>query len=150
MWRKLRGLLGIGVTWGALWGMLGAAIGVAVGWVFPDAWTLTNPIVEWAIGMGLYGFVSGVGFGGLLTLGEGSKRLRELSLPRVAMWGVLGSAAVPILFGLLGTFDATTTIADVIGAVLVTGFLGGTFAPGAIMIARRAELARPEEMDLLE
>lgn len=150
MWRKLRGLLGIGVTWGALWGMLGAVIGVAVGWVFPDAWTLANPIVEWAIGMGLYGFVSGVGFGGLLTLGEGSKRLRELSLPRVALWGVLGSAAVPILFGLLGTFDATTTLADVIGAVLVTGFLGGIFAPGAIMIARRAELARPEEMDLLE
>jgi len=28
--------------------------------------------------------------------------------------------------------------------------LGGTFAPGAVAIARRAELAAPEEVGLLE
>jgi hypothetical protein len=148
--RKLRGLLGVGVMWGALWGGIGAAIGFVVGLVDPGAWTLANPVVQWALGMGAYGFVSGVGFGGLLALGEGRRTLADLSLRRVALWGVLGSAAVPLLFGALGFFDAGTTMLDVVGAMLVTAGLGGTFAPAAVAVARKAELAAPERAGLLE
>jgi len=148
--RRLRGLLGVGLTWGALWGGIGAAIGFVIGLVRPDVWAITNPVIEWALGMGAYGIVSGIGFGGLLSLREGSKRLRELSLKRVALWGVLGSAAVPLLFGAAGFFEAGTTLWDVLGAVGVTAMLGGTFAPGAVAIARRAELAEPDEVKLLE
>ena len=147
--RRLRGLAGVGVTWGALWAGIGAGIGLIVGMVNPDTWLWTNPILEWAFGMGLYGFVSGVGFGILLSLKEGRKRLFDLSLGRVALWGVLGSAAVPLLFGTLGFFEAGTTAVDIIEAILVTGFLGGTFAPGAIAIARRAELQAGEELRFL-
>ncbi|MEE2900670.1 MAG: hypothetical protein VX815_19595 [Gemmatimonadota bacterium] len=43
----------------------------------------------------------------------------------MALWGLLGSAAVQ--------------------AMLVTGFLGGTFAPGTVGIARRAELKAGEQ-----
>ena len=39
---------------------------------------------------------------------------------------------------------------DIVGAMGVTAMLGGTFAPGAIAIARRAELAAPDEIGLLE
>jgi len=148
VWRRIRGLLGVGVTWGTLWGGIGAAIGFVIGVVRPEVWVFTNPVAEWAIGMGLYGLVSGVGFGSLLSLGEGRKTLRDLSLRRVALWGVLGSAAVPLLF--LGMFDAGTTLADIIEAIFVTGVLGGTFAPGAVAIARRAELAGADEQKLLE
>ena len=105
--RKLRGLAGVGLTWGTLWGAIGAGIALVIG----------DPILDWAPGMGLYGFVSGVGFGSLLSLGEGRKTLRDLSLRKVAMWGVLGSAAVPLLFGMLGTFEAGTTAVDVIQAM---------------------------------
>lgn len=150
LWRKLRGVVGFGLTWGTLWGAIGAGIGFIVGLVNPEAWVVTNPVIEWAVGMGLYGLVSGMGFAGLLSIGEARKRIQELSLPRVAMWGVLGSALVPLLFGALGTFEAGTTLADVLGAIAVTGLLGGTFAPGAIAAARHAELAEPEETLLLE
>ena len=51
--------------------------------------------------------------------------------------------------GRLGTFEVGTTTAEVLGAILVTGVLGGTFAPAAIGIARRAELRAVEETRLL-
>jgi hypothetical protein len=145
--RRLRGLAGVGATWGALWGTIGAGIGFVLGALDPFLWQVANPVVDWALGMAAYGFVSGIGFGTLLSLGEGSKLLRELSLKRVALWGILGSAAVPLLF--LPFFEAGTTVFDILGAMGVTAMLGGTFAPGAVAIARRAELESGAEPDLL-
>ena len=148
--RRLRGLAGVGITWGAMWAGIGAGIGLIIGIVEPDAWRWTNPILEWAYGMGLYGFVSGVGFGTLLSLKEGRKRLFDLSLGRVALWGLLGSAAVPVIFSLLGVYGvAGASVVDMIEAMIVTGFLGGTFAPGSVAIARSARLKPGEEMGLL-
>lgn len=147
--RRLRGLAGVGVTWGAMWAGIGAGIGLILGMVDPEAWRWTNPILEWAFGMGVYGFVSGAGFGTLLSLKEGRKRLFELSLGRVALWGLLGSAAVPALMGTLGLLPSGTPVVEIIQAMFVTGFLGGTFAPGSIAIARRAQLKPGEELGLL-
>ena len=138
--QKFRGLMGVGITWGALWSGIGAGIGVVIGVVRPEVWQWTNPIFEWALGMGLYGLASGVGFGALLTLREGRKTLLDLSLRRVALWGALGGAVMPLFFGAIGMFPAGTTVADVLGAIAVTGFLGGTFAPASVAIAQRAEL----------
>ena len=124
-------------------------IGTLIGIVSPvgSAWTTT--ILERAVGMGLYGLVSGVGFGVLLSVGERRRTILDISLSRVAVWGALGSATVPLLFGWLGAFDLGTTVADVIWAVFVTGLLGGIFARGAVVIARRAELQALEERGLL-
>jgi hypothetical protein len=148
--RRVRGLLGVGITWGALWGAIGAGIGLVIGLLRPELSTVTGSMVDWALGMGLYGLVSGIGFGALLSLREGRKTLADLSLGRVALWGVLGSAAVPLLFGALGAFELGTTALDVIGAMLVTAGLGGTFAPAAVAIARRAALTAPSERLLLD
>ena len=147
--RKVRGLLGVGVTWGALWAGIGAGIGFIIGVVSPEIWGWSNPILEWAVGMGAYGLISGIGFGSLLALGEGRRTILDLSLPRVAFWGVLGSAFVPLLFGMAGAFEAGTTVIDILEAIAVTGVLGGTFAPGSVAIARRAALRDPGEGLLL-
>ena len=147
--RKLRGLLGVGLTWGALWSVIGAGIGLVLGVVAPDAWGLTDRVFDWTIGMGLYGLVSGVGFGGLLALREGRKTIFDVSLRQATILGIVGAAAVPLLFGALGAFEVGTTTAEVLGAILVTGVLGGTFAPAAIAIARRAELRAGEDRKLL-
>ena len=143
--QKLRGLLGVGVTWGTLWAGIGAGIGVIIGILRPEVWQWTNPIFEWAVGMGLYGVVSGIGFGTLLTLREGRKTLSDLSLRRAALWGMLGGAIVPLLFGAAGMFPAGTTLLDVVGAIGVTGLLGATFAPTSVAIAKRAELSAGED-----
>jgi len=148
---RIRGLAGVGITWGALWGVIGAGIGLVLGLVSPGAWDWTNPILGWAFGMGLYGAVSGVGFATLLSLGERRKTILDLSLRRVAIWGVLGSAAVPLLLNAMGLFGlGEAPLADILGAVAFTGLLGGTFAPASVAIARRAELSAGEEHPLLE
>lgn len=142
--RRVRGLAGVGFTWGVLWAAIGGAVGFVIGLGSSVALGWTHPVVEWAIGMGLYGFVSGIGFGAILSLRERSRTLLDLSLRRAAVWGVLGAAAVPLLFGALGTFESGTTVADVLQAILLTSALGGTFAPASIGIAQRAELAAGE------
>ncbi len=148
LFRRLRGLAGVGVTWGVSWAAIGACIGLVIGVVSGEA-SLVTLVSEWAVGMGLYGVVSGVGFGGLLSFGEARRRILDLSLGRVATWGVLGSAAVPIFFGVLGMFAPGTTAVDVIEAMFVTAFLGGSFATGSVAVARRAELAAPDDPMLL-
>ena len=147
--RRLRGLLGVGVTWGALWSVIGAGIGLVIGIVAPEVWDVSNPILRWTVGMGLYGLVSGVGFGSLLALRESRKTALDIPLGRAAIWGVAGAVAVPLLFGAVGTFEVGTTTAEVLGAILVTGALGGTFAPAAIAIAQRAELRAADDSKLL-
>ena len=129
--RKLRGLLGVGLTWGAVWSVIGAGIGTVLGVVAPEMWGWTSRVFEWTIGLGLYGLVSGAGFGALLALREGHKTIFGVSLRRAAIWGVVGAAAAPLLFGALGAFEAGTTTAEVLGAMLLTRALGGTFAPAA-------------------
>lgn len=147
--RRLRGLFGVGATWGVLWGAIGGVIGAMIALVGGDP-SIWATIVEWALGMGAYGVISGFGFAALLSLGEGRRTLQDLSLKRVALWGVLGSAAVPLFFGALGLFEVGTTLIDVAEAVALTATLGGIFAPGAVAIARRAELAEPDERARLD
>jgi len=149
LFRRLRGLVGVGVTWGATWAGIGAGIGLIIGMVDPEAWRWTNPILDWAYGIGVYGFVSGVSFGALLSLKEDRKRLFDLSLGRVALWGLLGSAAVPALLGIAGLLPSGTLVVEIIEAMVVTGVLGGIFAPGSIAIARQAQIKPGDEMGLL-
>jgi hypothetical protein len=134
--RRLRGLVGVGTTWGVAWATIGALIGLVVGVVSPE--TVAGSVVEWALGLGAYGLLSGVGFGGLLAYHESRKTVAELSPGRAALWGVLGAVLVPILFGLFGFFEIGTTPADVLEAMAVTAALGGTFAAGSVAIAREA------------
>jgi hypothetical protein len=143
--RTLRGLLGVGTLWALSWGAIGAVVGAVIGVVSPEIWRLVDPIVEWGSGMGAYGFVSGVGFGGVLALRERRKRVEDLSTARSALWGVLGSVAVPPLFGFLGMFDQGTNTVDVLQAMALTGVLGGTFAAGSVAIARAARGTLPAE-----
>jgi hypothetical protein len=148
--RRLRGLLGVGTLWGFAWAVIGAVLGVAIGVLSPDVWLWSNPIIEWALGMGVYGFVSGVGFGGLLAFRESRKSLDELSPARAAVWGVLGAVLVPVLFGMLGAFELGTTSLDVLEAMGMTALLGGTFAGGSVAIAQSARRLEAGEDALLE
>ena len=145
--RKLRGLLGVGLTWGAAWAAIGAAVGAVLVVVYPGAWP-ENPVTGLAFGMGLYGLVSGVGFGELLAFYERRHTLEEIPLSRMALWGVAGSALVPVLFAMLGLFEPGTTNQDILEAMFMTAFLGGSFAAGSLALARRAEGADGDGSEL--
>lgn len=135
--QKLRGVMGIGLTWGILWAAIGTAVALVIGVLDPDSIDPgESPIIMGAI-IGFVGLVSGVGFGILLSVGESRKAIRDLSLSRAAMWGILGSAALPLL----------TTMDN--GLILITCPLGAAFAAASVAIARKAERHNSEQPKVL-
>ena len=123
--RWLRGALGVGLTWAVLW--LGVGVLLWGGFLLfapedvgPDEGaSVVLPILA------LVGFLSGLGFATLISFTERRHRLSDLSLWRVAVWGALGSAAIPTLLG-----------ADRSEGWL-TAILGALFASASVAVARR-------------
>jgi len=135
--RKLRGMLGVGLTWGVGWAIVMFIIGSIIGVVDPDS--IDAGEEPWRIAglVGAVGFISGAVFAAILSSAERRKSIRELSVPRAVLWGALGGAALPLL----------TTMNDVV--IFNTAPLGAIFAASTIAIARRAALREPEEAELL-
>lgn len=123
--RWLRGALGIGLTWAGLWVIVGLLLWTVIRVFRPDdidrgeGLSVVLPI------FGIVGLLSGLGFAALLSLAERRRQLGELSLGRVAVWGLLGSAAIPLLLGAEP------------GEGWLTGVVGATFATASVAIARR-------------
>lgn len=69
--------------------------------------------------------IVGVTWSALLGVIERRRSLEKLSIPRVAIWGALGSAAIPLLMGRDGSMWP------------VTAGMGAIFAAGTLAIARR-------------
>jgi len=125
--RKLRGALGLGVTWGVSWALIGLAIGVIIGIVDPDSIDPGESRLVMSAIIGLIGFISGLGFGLVLGFTERRKSIIQLSLGRAALWGMLGAAALPLL----------TTMSNTLLYFVCP--LGAVFAAGSVALARRAE-----------
>ena len=131
--RWLRGALAIGLTWGVAWVAIGVVLFVVIGAVRPDNIGPGEGPGKALPILGLAGFLSGLGFAGLVSLAERRTSLRELSLARVALWGLLGSAAVPWLMGADGSMG------------WVTGPMGAILATASVAVARRGAIREPEE-----
>ena len=131
--RRIRGAIGMGLTWAFAWFAAGMALLLVVG---PDAADVPFPI-----GFGFLGFLAGMTFSGVLGLIEGRKRFDQMSLPRFALWGGVGGLLFSALF--VGVTDVGA------GALL---FLGPIFAgAGAGCAAGTLALARTaEDPELLE
>lgn len=134
---KLRGLMGIGLTWGVSWAAIGTVVALVIGVVDPTSLDPGESILGMGLAVGGLGLVSGVGFGVVLAFTEKQKMLVELSLPRVALWGALGAAAFPLL----------TSMNDIL--VFVTCPLGALFAASSVAIARAATVRDSESAPLL-
>lgn len=126
--RWLRGAVSVGITWALLWVVVGAGIGTIIWWVRPDNIGPGEGPARALPILALIGLLSGLGFSALLSIAERRRALQELSVARVALWGLAGSAGVPLLMGV----DASMG--------LLTGSLGATFAAGSVALARRAPL----------
>ena len=83
--RRIRGALGIGLTWAAVWGGAGAL--VMLGFLLR---TGSRPDAPFPIMFAAGGFVAGLIFSGVLGVVEGRRRFEQMSLPRFAAWGAIG------------------------------------------------------------
>jgi hypothetical protein len=145
--RRIRGAIGMGLTWAFAWALTGIAIGVA---------SIALPFLPWHLffeifdaplpAMAVPGFFGGIFYSIVLGIAGRRRRFDELSLPRVAAWGALGGlllALFPsflVLVGLasLGRPDASLTL---LTASIAAPFMliGAGSASASLMIARRAE-----------
>ena len=135
--RKLRGMLGMGITWAVGWAMVMFIIGTIIGVVDPDS---IDPGEEpWRMAgiVAFVGFLSGTAFAAIFASAERRRKIRELSVLRSAFWGALGGAVLPLL----------TSMND--STLFNTMPLGAIFAASTVAIARRAALREPEQLQSL-
>lgn len=130
---RIRGAIGMGLTWGAAWFLAG----LLPRWVFGFDADVPFPLV-----FGVLGFVAGVTFSGLLVLTEGRRRFNEMSLPRFALWGAMGGLL------LSGLFAKATSLGwgDVLAIAPTFALASAACASGSLAVARRA--ARREFHDV--
>ena len=128
--RRLRGALGLAITWAVTWGI---AAGIAGGLLSSVMVLLHGElppvgmlIAAFAIAGAISGFVSGAGFALLLTTSAHRRTLDELN---------------PIQFGALGAIPAAVSgwllFHQAIPALIATG-CGFVAAAGSLVLARRA------------
>ena len=130
--RRIRGAIGMGLTWAIAWFGAGLGLLLVVGFGAAD--------VPFPIFFGLLGFLAGATFSGVLGIVEGRRRFDQMSLPRFAGWGAVGGL---LLSGIL------VLVAGLGGEFLVLGpvfaLAGAGCAAGTLALARRAE--KPESLD---
>jgi len=123
--RRIRGAIGMGVTWAAAW----SAVGSVPRWVFGINTDAPLPLV-----FGVFGLIAGMVFSVLLALAEGRRSFEQMSLPRFAGWGAIGGvllAAVLTRAGSLG-WEGVLVLAPTLAVA------SSLCASGSLAIARRA------------
>jgi hypothetical protein len=156
--KRVRGAIGMGLTWAVGWAAFGLLIGVSsllfpgLPWWDPFFRVFDAPLPA----MALPGFVGGMLFSLVLGVGGRRRRFHELSLGRVALWGAAGGALlslVPVtMVGLgLATASGSATLGlweltAVISVPLI--LLGAASASGSLLLARFAQDERSDPDDL--
>ena len=126
--RRLRGIIGTGLTWAVGWmGAFGLValpilglLGRAENWV--PGLVLYNVLI-----VGVLGFIAGSSFGLVLTALERRKKLEDLSFFRIAMWGGIGGLALAAITG-----------NNYLDPVIVFTLLGIGSATGSLALAKKA------------
>lgn len=144
-YQRIRGAIGLGLTWAGSWAPIGAVVGAVLHVVLPGSpLGLGSVVLLNATTFAVLGFIGGMSFGGILRLAEGHRRFDELTLPRFTVWGAVGGvllgglAAAAGLWG--GGFGALG--AGMVGAASV---LGAGSAAASLALARKSD-----ERQLLE
>ena len=130
--RRIRGAVGMGLTWGAAWFGAGLLLLLVVGFGAAD--------VPFPLGFGLLGFLAGVTFSLVLASAERRRRLEQLSLARFAGWGALGGLAFSGAFALVAGLGA-----ELLAVGAVFALAGAGSAAGTLALARRAGGSEPSD-----
>jgi hypothetical protein len=133
--RRIRGAIGIGLTWGAAWGVAGAIVTLAF-----LLRTGSRPDAPFPFMFGAAGFIAGVIFSSVLGLVDGRRRFDELSLPRFAAWGAAGGFLLAAIFVLAVSLSGNPGFLwnlVIVGPVFAVAAAGS--AAGSLALAKRAQ-----------
>jgi hypothetical protein len=123
--RRIRGTIGMGLTWAVAWG----AVGGVPRWLFGFNTDAPFPII-----FGVLGFIAGVIFSGILMLTEGRRGFDQLRLSRFAALGAVGGFVLSAIF----TRAASLAWADALVIAPTFAVAGAICASGSLALARRA------------
>lgn len=133
--RRIRGAVGMGLTWAAAW--FGAGAIVVLGFLLT---TGSRPDAPFPLLFGAFGFVAGVIFSGVLSLVEGRRRFDQMSLPRFAAWGAAGGFLLSAIFVLAVALAGDSPFLwnlVVVGPTFAVAGAGS--AAGSLALARKAK-----------
>lgn len=123
--QRIRGAIGMGVTWGAVWAAAGFVLAVV---------TRYQADAPFPLIFGLLGFVAGIIFSMFLALTAGRRRCDQMSLPRFAGWGAAGGILLAAIFAKAASLDW----GDVLTIVPMFAAASAACASGSLALARRA------------
>lgn len=140
--RRLRGFIGMGMTWGVCFSAL--SITQLLIWRLASRIPLeilgSRMVAMVALRGFAVGFTAGALFALALTVAERRRTLSALSSRRIALWGFLGTAVLPVAFTALFSPGVFSTIPVGIMATssLLSGLTGSAIATMILRVARRA------------
>ena len=151
--RRIRGALGMGLTW--------AVVGFAIGGVIEvihNIWPtpLGSAFDIWPMVLAFPGFFGGVGFSVVLGIVGRNRRFSELSMPLFALSGAAGGVLVslaPALLQAVGIAPPTAPVWEMFLWLLGPSVVAGAgAASGTLALARMSEdsKALPSEPNLTE
>lgn len=123
--RRLRGALGMGLTWA----IAGAVAGGIPRWIFGIDSDLPFPMLFAGLG-----FIAGVTFAVILVVAEGRRRFDQMSLPRFAGLGAAGGLLLSALFAR----GASLGWGGVLAIASTFSLACAACASGSLALARRA------------
>jgi hypothetical protein len=144
--RRIRGAVGMGLTWAFAWALAGVCIGVGSVLLPGLPWDAFFEVFDAPLpALALPGFIGGATFSSVLGVAGRHRRFDELSMPRFAAWGALGG----LLLGLLPNAMVLAGLATSTGKlslgmiavmlVLPATLLGALSASGTLALARISE-----------
>lgn len=143
MMRRIRGAIGMGLTWAVAWAISGILIG-ALSNLFPGPlWDAFFSVFDAPLpALAIPGFVGGVLFSIVLGVAARHRRFEELSLPRFATLGAVGGLLLSLVPATLILMDPESAAGIwQVTAVLGVPFtlLSATSATGSLLLARKGE-----------
>jgi hypothetical protein len=151
--RRMRGAIGMGVTWAVGWAAFGILIGVSSLLLPGLPWDRFFEVFDAPLpAMAVPGFFAGAIFSVVLAVAGRRKRFDELSLPRFAAWGAVGGLMLSLLPAAMVSVGLATPraglnlwgITAVISGPLI--LLTSLSATGSLILARKAEGRKVREV----
>ena len=134
--KRMRGALGVGLTWAVGWGFVGGLLALLLGVLEPGIpGTILAGVVRGFLQAGL---VAGGTFSIALGLAGRRRSFDEMSLP---LFAVLGAVAAPLILGIAPVLFGTWVISGpaVLVVTAVVSSLGAASAAASLALARMAD-----------
>ncbi|HEY9516675.1 MAG TPA: hypothetical protein VIQ74_13445 [Gemmatimonadaceae bacterium] len=145
--KRIRGALGMGVTWAVGWALVGLLIGVSSLLLPGLPWDSFFEVFDAPLpALAVPGFFGGVLFSAVLGIAGRRRRFDELSLPRFAAWGAVGGLLLSLVPATMVAVGLATPRSSEGALWQITAMISGPLillstvsASGSLMLARRAE-----------